>query len=385
MSSRLRILALEPWYQGSHRAAIDGLARTSTHDIQILALPVMGWRKAMSQGPTLFAATIAEYVGQHGRPDLLLASSPIDLAAVLGLARRVLGDVPVVLYQHESQLLFPAGPEGGRDQRAELIDVRSLATADAWITASSFHRDALLEELPTLLSEAMPDTSPEFVDRLADRHVLLPIGVTAPSPEVRADGPHPCDDGPLIVWNHRWEHDKNPTEFVHAALVLAAAGLPFRLALLGTSARSGDRQRTKLISHLGDRVVQAGALDRIDYEAVLRQSDIVVSTAHHEFFGLATLEALTARCWPVLPDRLSYRELVPAEMHERHLYGDGQFVEALRSAIDAYMKGARVDPAIPRFVDQFTWPRLRDRYDALFTSVHDRFPRAARSQGDDSR
>ena len=30
---------------------------------------------------------------------------------------------------------------------------------------------------------------------------------------------------------------------------------------------------------------------RAEYEASLRQSDVIVSTARHEFFGLAVLEA----------------------------------------------------------------------------------------------
>ena len=38
---------------------------------------------------------------------------------------------------------------------------------------------------------------------------------------------------PLILWNHRWEYDKNPEEFLQALLRLDEQGLDFRLAILG--------------------------------------------------------------------------------------------------------------------------------------------------------
>ncbi|MHC4998158.1 MAG: glycosyltransferase, partial [Planctomycetota bacterium] len=46
------------------------------------------------------------------------------------------------------------------------------------------------------------------------------------------------------------------------------------------------------------------------YEEALIESDIVVSTAHHEFFGIGMLEAIAAGCFPLLPQRLSYPTII---------------------------------------------------------------------------
>ena len=48
--------------------------------------------------------------------------------------------------------------------------------------------------------------------------------------------------------------------------------------------------------------------DNQEYRATfyLHESDFVVSTANHEFFGIGILEAIAAGCTPLLPDRLSY-------------------------------------------------------------------------------
>jgi len=81
---------------------------------------------------------------------------------------------------------------------------------------------------------------------------------------------------------------------------------------------------------LAHRILHFGyAKDREEYSRWLREGDIVVSTASHEFFGLAVLEAVRAGCRPLLPRRLSYPELFPPEF----LYDDEEFEARLEAAL----------------------------------------------------
>jgi glycosyltransferase involved in cell wall biosynthesis len=102
----------------------------------------------------------------------------------------------------------------------------------------------------------------------------------------------------------------------------------------------------------------------------LRQADVVVSTAIHEFFGIAIVEAIYCGCFPVLPNRLAYSELVPPSHHEACLYDDYEGLLArLRWAL-AHLDRARalageLRPAVARF----DWAEMGPRYDEALARV----------------
>lgn len=48
-----------------------------------------------------------------------------------------------------------------------------------------------------------------------------------------------------------------------------------------------------------------------DYYQCLADSEIVLSTAEHENFGIGTIEGMTVGCIPIVPNGLSYVDYVP--------------------------------------------------------------------------
>ncbi len=88
---------------------------------------------------------------------------------------------------------------------------------------------------------------------------------------------------------------------------------------------------------------------------------MVVSTAVHEFFGIAVVEAVYCGCRPVLPRRLSYPEMIPAEAHEDVLYGEGELVGALARALAR--PRAWSEDWQRTWVARFDWASLKSRYD----------------------
>jgi hypothetical protein len=95
----------------------------------------------------------------------------------------------------------------------------------------------------------------------------------------------------------------------------------------------------------------------------------VLSTAIHEFFGVSFVEAIYCGCRPILPRRLSYPELIPAQRHAQCLYDDFD-------GLLARLRAALADPAAPRALDdtvtRFDWQALAPIYDALLAEVGSR-------------
>lgn len=367
----MRIVLVEPYYGGSHRAWADGWRSHSSHDIRLVTHDDRFWRWRLRGSSLTLAASIRDAIAEDGQPDGLVVSGMVDLAAMLGFLRGTLApEVPVVLYLHESQLLHPIGPrQRGDDDGPAYAQWLSMAVADRTVFNSSFHRDALVDALPDFLDRAPDHSHRGHVDEVFARTEVLPVGV-----DVRAlvDGSRAGDGGPpLIVWNQRWDHDKDPARFVGVLGKLAEHGVAFRLALAGENGRSDPQELDAAITALGDRVVHVGHLPRDEYLELLLQSDVVVSTARHEFFGIAIVEAVSAGCVPLLPDRLSYPELVPEHWHDACLYRSGLFDRLCAVLTD--IDGARVTiDGIRESMMRFDWSTLAPRYDALLQDTRRR-------------
>jgi len=258
------------------------------------------------------------------------------------------------------------GVAGSRaDDEVVLANWRSMAVADAVFVNSQHHLDQLAGALPTFLAAAPDHPHGGRVDDVLGRCEVLPVGCELAAllgGERQSTAPPAGDDAPLVVWNQRWDHDKDPVAFLRIVRSLAADGVPFRLALAGENRREDPQEFRAAIDELGSRVVHHGHLDADAYRRLLLRGDVVLSTAVHEFFGVAPVEAMAAGCVPLLPDRLSYPELVPPSFHDAVLYG-ARPADRLRSAlVDLPAARARV-AGLREAMARWSWEALAPRYD----------------------
>ena len=334
----LRVLYLEPYHGGSHAAFTRVL--TSGIDVQwtCLTLPGRHWKWRMHGASVLFAQD--PRLQSPGHFDVVFASSFTDLAGLVALAPG-LRDLPLILYFHENQFAYPVREEvqSPRDNHFGMIQLTSSLVATRCVFNSAWNRDSFLAEAKTLLGR-LPDAVPKgWVEAVRAKSEVLPVPLDLPQIEPERLGETTADrgDGPIILWNHRWEFDKNPDAFFAALRGLLDEDVPFRVAVCGQRYRRAPTVFAEARTWLGDRVVHWGyAESRAAYEAVLAQSHIAVSTADHEFFGISMLEATHFGAYPLVPDRLSYPELFP----DGHRYADGTLVERLRGLCAQWGAGA---------------------------------------------
>lgn len=360
MAPDLRILFVEPFYGGSHRAFLDGLVRHSRHRIESLTLPEGEWRRRMRRGAQELAS-MARVVG--GKFDLLVVSDMLDLPTFLALTRPRFDRTPVLAYFHENQFTYPRIRGTKLNSWFGQINYLTALAANSVAFNSEYHRNDFVGALRTLAGQPNNWLVEESIATIDTKSFVLPVGV-----ELAWLDEH-CVEGdpaapPLILWNHRWEFDKSPEMFVRAVKRLAAEGMAFRLAVAGEPGFNPSPALVALEHDLPDRIAHFGfAPDRATYARLLWQSDIVVSTTRHEFFGVAMVEAMFAGCVPIAPRRFTYPMLVPEQLHEQCLFDDEEdFVAKLRALIQhpAEDREEQVRPSAARFA----WGGVAPEWDA---------------------
>jgi glycosyltransferase involved in cell wall biosynthesis len=361
----MNVWLIEPYYTGSHQAWADGYAATSRHRMQLLTLPGRFWKWRMQGGAVTLARLAAEL---DDRPDLILASDMLNVPVFLALAGERLAGVPVALYFHENQLTYPLQPGEKRDLHYGFIHLTSGLRAQALFFNSAYHLDAFFDELPRLLRHFPDYTELWAADALRAKAQVLPLGLDLARFDAYRHAA-PRSGRPLLLWNHRWEYDKDPETFFRAVYALAGEGWDFGLILLGESFRNLPAEFIEARDRLPDRIVHFGyAEDPATYARLLWQADVVVSTAVHEFFGAAVVEACYCGCFPVLPRRLTYPELIPAENQEGCLYGDFEgLLGRLRCAMSQIEETRRF--SLHNDMARYDWAQMTPRYDDLLAQV----------------
>lgn len=355
----MRILYCEPFEGGSHARFTRALTSGVRADWTVLTMPPRHWKWRM-RGSAIWLAGRPETERDH---ELLFAGSYVPLAELLGL-RPNLASIPSVLYFHENQLAYPVQDEHTkeRDFHFGFTQLVSAEAATCCLFNSAYNRRSFLDEARALLSR-MPDAVPSgWVDRIEAKSRVL--GVPLSLPEVQIEEVEDRTRGPVILWNHRWEHDKDPETFFFA-LDRLASRVPFRVIICGERYRRAPPIFEEARRQLGDRVIHFGYADsEEDYRALLMQSHLAVSTARHEFFGVSVLEAVQYGARPVVPDRLSYLELFPAE----YRYQEGALEVVLEDLCRRFIAGEDLRRDRRGLTAPFG-PPLLERYASLFDEL----------------
>ena len=353
------VFLVEPYNSGSHQAWAEGYQNHSSHDVHLLTLPGRFWKWRMFGGTLTLAKEALELAAETGPPDFVLASDMLDLPAFLGHAGSAMEDPRVVLYMHENQLTYPLSPTARDDLAYAYMNWSSMVRADEVWFNSTFHLEAVFDALPRFLRHFPDHRHVGLVDSVREKSTVVPVGVELGWIE-EIEKPEP----PLIVWNQRWEYDKDPARFLAALYRLADSGAEFQVAICGENFRNVPEEFEEGRLRLDDRLVHYGYADLDEYQRLLIDSAVVVSTAKHEFFGVAAVEAMAAGAIPVFRRALSYPELIPAEAHGDTLYeSDVELDSLLRSAVEEPERRLRIRNLVAPSMHRFSWTSVAPVYD----------------------
>lgn len=307
----LKILAFEPYDDGSHKSVRQSISKHSMHQWTWLTRPGRAWKWRMR----LAAIELSQLAQQNGAydplPDVIFVTSLLSASDLRALLPPELRQIPLVVYMHENQAAYPYSDRNENDPKRDvhfaLTNLTTTLAADCVIFNSEYNRQSFLAGIKNILNNA-PDVSIDnWLEQIESKsHIAWPPVELPPQTTNRV-----LHNSISVVWPHRWEHDKGVDELLDIATQYTES-LNLRWTILGEQFSKVPRAMNEFREKFADQIDHIGfEPDRQKYWQHLRNCDWVLSTAKHEFFGIAVVEAMLCGCLPWLPDRLSYPELLP--------------------------------------------------------------------------
>ncbi|MCP4413169.1 MAG: DUF3524 domain-containing protein [Gammaproteobacteria bacterium] len=244
--------------------------------------------------------------------DLLITTSMVDLSSLRGFCP-TLANTPTLVYFHENQFAYPVSNAKPNLVNVQLTSIYNALCADKILFNSNFNRLTFYKGAAELLKRFPDEVPKDLVEKLQPLSDVIPVPIELVSSDNKIE--KKSIDFPVqIVWNHRWEYDKQPDVFFNAMKQLKQEGVSFKLHILGQSFRNQPECFTEAEQSLSDEIQTFGYQDRDDYLNILSSADMVVSSSLHDFQGLSLQEGIALGCMPIAPNRVAYPEYIPEQL-----------------------------------------------------------------------
>lgn len=294
--------------------------------------------------------------------DVLVATSMVDLNGLRGFIPN-LAKVPTLIYFHENQFAYPASEKQFVSVEPQMLSLYSALCADKILFNSRYNVDTFYSGVEKLLKK-LPDGIPKnILQTLRERAAVVPVPLCKWEDKQRIP---PLPDRSLsIVWNHRWEYDKGPEN-----LLRLVQAIPCDWRLTWHVIGQQFRQTPGEFHSLKELLIQRNWLgcwgyveDQSDYFNLLRHSDLVLSTANHDFQGLSIMEGVSLGCIPLVPNKLAY----PEWFSEEYRYDSNEIETAIKK-IEDYLGKKQAGKVLSNYapsLTEYTWSNLRAKYSTI--------------------
>ena len=303
-------------------------------------------------------------------PDLFLTTDMLNVALFKSLLPAKYQSIPICLYFHENQLTYPIQcnesiDKNEKDYHYGFINYTSALVSDACCFNSQYNKESFIKAIRNLL-KMMPDKRMlRNADEIESKASVLPVGIADDVFE-NANATKVVNNVPIILWNHRWEYDKNPNVFFESLKHLKYLGIEFQLIICGEHGRNIPKVFDEARTYFKKEIIHFDYVEnRKEYLELLAIADITLITSLHEFFEISVLEACISSCIPILPRRLSYPKIFDHKIFEKWFYDeDGQIIDLLRKALK--VKTLNIGDEI---FSKYKMSNLVSEYDIYFNTL----------------
>jgi len=363
----MNILLIEPFYIGSHKQWAEGYKNHSKHNIEIIYLKGIYWKWRMHGGAITLSKKFNNYVKQNGKPDLILVTDMLNLPVFTSFSD--VSEVPIVSFFHENQITYPwstqdRDKEKNRDHHYGFINYTTALRSDLIMFNSKFHKNIFIKELKKFLKQ-FPDHNDLYnVDEIANKSIVSYLGLDLKKFDQYKNNTH--NEIPTILWNHRWEYDKNPDDFFNCLKRIKEEKIKFKLIILGEEFQTEMQVFTEARDYFSDEIIHMGYCESFsEYAAFLNKADIIPVTTNQEFFGVSVIEAIYCDVYPLLPNRLTYPELFDNKKNPENFYLNSS---ELFIKLKEYIKN-RHKKSLKKYSKEYDWSVIAKNYDSLMNKI----------------
>ena len=300
----MRILILSAYHSISHAYWVKGL-KTLLPEItfSLLSLKPKHFSYKIRGNPLEFYPQLKSLPSDS--IDALLCTSMVDVATLRGLLPHLAAKKWLV-YFHENQFAYPPSPHGHSSLEPAMVQWYGALASDALIFNSKFNQSSFLQGVAHLACKLPRESNfPDAEITTKGRVIPVPIlGPRSPAKPLRAK--------PLsLLWNHRFDHDKAPDRLEKFLNLCQKVNLPVRIHITGSQHPKKRKEMMRLKHSYPQWVGEVGFLAGEAYQKLIRECDVVLSTALQDFQGISIAEACYQGLLPLVPDRLAYQEYIP--------------------------------------------------------------------------
>lgn len=347
----MKILLLSAYSTPSHSYWSELLTnKLDEYDWTYLKLPPRKFSWRIRGNPLSWYSSNSQDLRKHY--DVVIATSMVDMATIIGLFPN-LGKAIKIIYFHENQFEYPLSESKNHTNvESMMVNLYGALSADRVIFNSKYNKTSFLSGARKLLKK-INDFSPlDVVNDIEAKSSLLPVPICSRYSKS-------CEKiKNSIIWNHRWEYDKNPKDYYEALKILKERGLDFKLIMMGIQFKNSPDAFETIKNEFHDNIICWGEQSKKDYHNWLKKGEFIISTAIHEFQGLAVMEGVQMGAVPIVPDRLSY----PQWFSRDYIYGNSP--DELADHIEMSFSTKRTAPDLT----DLTWDNLRSEYKSLMTN-----------------
>ena len=363
----MNIVLIEPFFTGSHKQWAQGYKNHSKHNIHIIYLKGIYWKWRMHGGAITLSKIFNNYILENGKPDLILVTDMLNLPVFTSFSD--VAGIPIVSFFHENQITYPwstqdRDKEKNRDHHYGFINYTTALRSDLIMFNSSFHKNSFIKELKKFLKK-FPDHNDLYnVDKIEDKSIVSYLGLDLKKFDQYKDDTQ--NKIPIILWNHRWEYDKNPYEFFNCLKKIKKNKIKFKLIILGEEFQTEMEVFTNARKYFSNEIIHIGYCKSFsEYATLLNKADIIPVTTNQEFFGVSVIEAIYCDVYPLLPNRLTYPELFNNKKNPENFYlNSNELFLKLKECIKN-----RDKKSLKKYSKEYDWSTVAKNYDNLMNKV----------------